>query len=103
MTILILTAKAMAFELDESRSAVSKDHTKMKFIDEVLEKNLILLDRSGGVPDAEKYMEELNKALEQYWEKREILRKENEEVLMKVDLALEQKVTTSAGAGAGPG
>ena len=93
----------MAFELDESRSAVSKDHTKMKFIDEVLEKNLILLDRSGGVPDAEKYMEELNKALEQYWEKREILRKENEEVLMKVDLALEQKVTTSAGAGAGPG
>ena len=48
-------------------------------------------------------MEELNNTLEQYWEKWEILRKENAEALMKVELALEQKVTTSAGAGAGPG
>ena len=46
-------------------------------------------------------MEELNNTLEQYWEKWEILRKENAEALMKVELALEQKVTTSAGAGPG--
>ena len=64
----------------------------MELINEVLVKKLIMLDRSGGVPDVEKSMEELNNALEQYWEKWEILRKENAEVLMKVDLALEQKV-----------
>ena len=40
---------------------------------------------------------------EQYWQKWEILRKENAEILRKVNLALEQIVTTSAGAGAGPG
>ena len=60
------------------------------------------MDRAGGVPNVEKSVEELNNAQEEYREKWEILKKENTEVFMKVDLALEQKVTTSGGFGAGP-
>ena len=37
------------------------------FYNKVLVKKLILLDRSGGVLNAEKSMEELNNALEEYW------------------------------------
>ena len=47
----------MASEVDEGRNAVNKTYTKMESINEVLVKKLIVLDRSGDVPDVEKSME----------------------------------------------
>ena len=41
----------------------------MEKINGILVKKLILLDRAGGVPNVEKSLEELNNALEEYWEK----------------------------------
>ena len=68
-------------------------------IHESLEKKLLLLNRVGGVPDGQKPLDDLSNTLEEYWRKWELLRKENAVTLMKVDLALKQKVTPSSRAG----
>ena len=81
----------VASEVNESRSAVKEAYSKMEKINEILVKKLVLLDSAGGVPNVKKSLEELNNASEEYWEKWEILRRE---LLMKVDLAVEQKVTS---------
>ena len=63
MTIWIVPAKAfMEWLLTLFRFEVQRI-----LYNEVLVKKLILLDRSGGVLNAEKSMEELNNALEEYW------------------------------------
>ena len=54
-----------AREVDECRSAVKEAYTKMETINEQLTKKLILLDRTGNVPDAEKSLAELTNALEE--------------------------------------
>ena len=54
-----------AREIDECRSAVKEAYTKMETINEQLTKKLILLDRTGNVPDAEKSLAELTNALEE--------------------------------------
>ena len=53
------------------------------------------------MPDVEKSLGEITNALEENREKWEIVRKANKEVLMKVGLVLEQKVTNSGGPGSG--
>ena len=53
----------MTSEVDERRSAVKEVYTKMELINEILVRKLIVLNRSGGVPDVDKSMEELTNAL----------------------------------------
>ena len=53
------------------------------------------MNRVGNVPDAQQALDELAQALEDYWRKWELVRKENAECWVRVDLAL-KKVSPSS-------
>ena len=54
------------------------------------------MNRVGKVADVQQALDELSQALENYWRKWELVRKENTECLIRVNLAL-QKVSPSSG------
>ena len=76
----------IAYEVNEIRSDVKETYMKMESINEILEKKLLLLDRVRGVPDVQTSLDDQSNVLGEYWGKWELLRKENAETLMRVDL-----------------
>ena len=58
-----------AKEVIESRDAAKEAYKRIETTNEILLEKLIVLDRGGKVPDVEVSMDELNNAVETYWEK----------------------------------
>ena len=63
-----------AKEVIESRDAAKEAYTRIEKTNEILVEKLIVLDRVGKVPKVEAAMDELNNAVDTYWEKWEAVR-----------------------------
>ena len=88
----------VAAEVDECMISIKNSYTKIEGLNEVLIQKLILFDRAGKVENAEKFLNELSNALQEYLEKWALIKMDNKETLMKVNIALmeEQKKVTSS-------
>ena len=82
-----------AKEVIESRDAAKEAYTRIEKTNEILVEKLIVLDRVGKVPNVEVSMDELNNAVETYWQKWEAVRMGNKKTLMEADSTV--KITAS--------
>ena len=82
-----------AKEVIESRDDAKEAYKRIETPNEILLEKLIVLDRGGKVPDVEVSMDELNNAVEKYWEKWEAIRMGNKKTLMEADTTVKTTVS----------
>ena len=82
-----------AKEVIESRDAAKEAYTRIEKTNEILVEKLIVLDRVGKVPNVEASMDELNNAVETYWQKWEAVRTGNKKILMEADMTVKTTVS----------